>query len=52
MCDLPASSRLNLYGLDGRERLTGLPGISERLLAPAQRGQVSEEGCMLIAELM
>lgn len=52
VCDLPASSRINLYGLDGREHLTGLPGISERLLAPAQRGQVSEEGSLLIAELM
>jgi serine/threonine protein kinase len=54
VCDLPPSSKINLYGLDGREQTTGLPGISERLLAPAQqqRSPVSEEGSLLIAELM
>ncbi len=52
VCDLPPSSKINLYGLDGRDKITGLPGISERLLAPAQRSPVSEEGSLLIAELM
>lgn len=52
VCDLPASSRINLYGLDGQSTISGLPGISERLLAPAQRSPVSEEGSLLLAELM
>ena len=52
VCDLPASSRINLYGLDGQSTISGLPGISERLLAPAQRSPVSEEGSPLLAELM
>ena len=51
VCDLPASSRINLYGLDGQSTISGLPGISERL-APAQRNPVSEEGSLLLAELM
>ncbi len=52
VCDLPQSSKINLYGLDGQEKITGLPGISERLLAPAKHAPVSEEGSLLIAELM
>ena len=52
VCDLPTSSRLNLYGLDGQQKITGLPGISDRLLAPAQRTPVSEEGSLLLSELM
>ncbi len=51
VCDLPESSKINLYGLDGHPH-TGLPGISERLLGPAQRPPVSEDGSLLIAELM
>ena len=34
-CLLPMSSRTDLFGLDGEENKTGLPGISERLLEPA-----------------
>lgn len=52
VCDLPSNSRINLYGLDGREKISGLPGISDRLLAPAQHRPISEEGSLLIAELM
>jgi hypothetical protein len=52
VCDLPQSSRINLYGLDNQSTISGLPGISERLLAPAQRPPISEEGSLLVAELM
>ena len=34
-CLLPPTSRIDLFGLDGSESETGLPGISERLLEPA-----------------
>jgi len=34
-CLLPPASRVDLFGLDGAEHTTGLPGISERLLEPA-----------------
>ncbi|HEY1620728.1 MAG TPA: BREX system serine/threonine kinase PglW [Streptosporangiaceae bacterium] len=34
-CLLPPASRIDLFGLDGSENSTGLPGISERLLEPA-----------------
>lgn len=51
VCELPESSKINLYGLDGQPH-TGLPGISERLLAPAQRPPISDEGSLLVAELM
>ena len=34
VCDLPPSSKINLYGLDGRDKITGLPGISERPAGP------------------
>ena len=52
VCDLPASSRINLYGLDRHSKISGLPGISERLLAPAQRTPVSETGSQLLADLV
>ncbi len=34
-CLLPPASRIDLFGLDGSQHQTGLPGISERLLEPA-----------------
>ncbi len=52
VCDLPSSSRINLYGLDGHQKTTGLPGISERLLAPARHDPISERDSQLIAGLM
>ncbi|WP_258008524.1 BREX system serine/threonine kinase PglW, partial [Rhodococcus sp. ENV425] len=51
-CALPASSAINLYGLDGNERRSGLPGIGERLLAPSKHEPVSEEKSLLIRDLM
>ena len=38
-CALPASSRIDLFGLDGHESESGLPGISERLLEPPSQHQ-------------
>lgn len=52
VCDLPSSSRINLYGLDGHTQTTGLPGISERLMAPARREPISEHDSTLIAGLI
>ena len=50
--ELPPSSAINIYGLDGRSNTSRLPGISERLLAPATRSPVTEEQSLLIADLM
>ena len=52
-CQLPPGSRIDLFGLDGKENQTSLPGISERLLEPAtthQSVRASHDG--LIALLM
>ncbi|MBY6413366.1 BREX system serine/threonine kinase PglW [Rhodococcus sp. BP-252] len=51
-CELPASSALGLYGLDGKEAHSHLPGISERLLAPPQHDPVTEQKSLLIRDLM
>ncbi len=51
-CVLPASSKINLYGIDDPPAPTGLPGISEVLLAPPRHDLVSEEKSRLIAQLM
>lgn len=52
VCDLAPNSKINLYGLDGREGITGLPGISKVLLAPARHDPISERDSQLIAGLM
>src|SRR5450759_3919123 len=39
-CVLSATSRVDLFGLDGRERTSGLPGISTRLLEPSTTREV------------
>ncbi|MEV4238015.1 BREX system serine/threonine kinase PglW [Nocardia sp. NPDC049737] len=52
VCELPPSSAINLYGLDGNESRSNLPGISERLLGPTTRAPVSEEKSLLLADLM
>ncbi|MBV5246749.1 BREX system serine/threonine kinase PglW [Mycolicibacterium sp. PAM1] len=52
VCDLPPNSKINLYGLDGREGITKLPGISKVLLAPARHDPISERDSQLIAGLM
>lgn len=52
-CLLPTASRIDLFGLDGRQRDTGLPGISERLLEPPTPQQsVSAGRDEIIARLM
>ena len=52
-CLLPPSSRIDLFGLDGSESDTGLPGISERLLEPATpRQSVGTNRDEIIAALM
>jgi len=51
-CELQPNSRINLYGLDDRTNTSRLPGISERLLAPAQRAAVSEQDGQLVGFLM
>ncbi|MEE2033362.1 NERD domain-containing protein [Rhodococcus chondri] len=50
--ELPAGSAINLYGIDGNEHRSHLPGISERLLAPSKHEQVSEEKSLVIRDLM
>ncbi|MGI8537754.1 MAG: NERD domain-containing protein, partial [Mycobacteriales bacterium] len=39
-CTLSPTSRIDLFGIDGSEASTGLPGITERLLEPATPQQV------------
>lgn len=52
VCELPASSAINLYGIDGNENHSRLPGISERLLAPVKHDPITEERSLLIRDLM
>jgi serine/threonine protein kinase len=52
-CVLPPASRIDLFGLDGKEAESGLPGISERLLEPTAPQQlVGAEADDLIPKLM
>ena len=52
-CLLPPASRIDLFGLDGAESDSGLPGISERLLEPATPQQsVGANRDQIIASLM
>lgn len=52
-CLLPPASRIDLFGLDGSENQTGLPGISERLLESATPQQsVGANRNEIIAALM
>jgi serine/threonine protein kinase len=52
-CLLPSASQIDLFGLDGYENQTGLPGISERLLEPPTPQQsVSAGRDEIIARLM
>jgi serine/threonine protein kinase len=52
-CLLPPSSRMDLFGLDGAENGSGLPGISGRLLEPATPQQsVGANRDDIIAALM
>ena len=52
-CELPQSSRLDLFALDGTEGRTGLPGISERVLEAATPNQaVGPNQSDIVASLM
>jgi serine/threonine protein kinase len=52
-CLLPSASRMDLFGLDGSEHETGLPGISERVLEPPTPHQaVGANRDNIIAALM
>ncbi|CAM3438704.1 BREX system serine/threonine kinase PglW [Mycobacterium frederiksbergense] len=52
LCELQDNSKINLYGLDGLEGRTRLPGISKALLAPSRHDPISERDSQLIAGLM
>jgi serine/threonine protein kinase len=49
-CELSESSAIGLYGLDGHQAETNLPGISRLLLEPGQAGWQMRE--QLLVELM
>jgi Protein tyrosine and serine/threonine kinase/Nuclease-related domain len=52
-CELPPSSRLDLFGLDNIEDTTGLPGISDRVLEAATPHQsVGPNQSDIVAALM
>ncbi len=51
-CELPLASRINLYGLDGHDQKSGLPGISSILLAPPRDQPISERQSDLLAGLI
>ncbi len=52
VCELPASSMINLYGFDENKRTSHLPGLSERLLSTRREPVVSEEHSLLIRDLI
>ena len=52
-CLLPPASRMDLFGLDGEENRTDLPGISERLLeAPTPHQSIGPNQEGILADLM
>jgi serine/threonine protein kinase len=52
-CNLRPASRIDLFGLDGKDAESGLPGISQRLLeAMSSEQSVTEETGELVATLM
>src|SRR5262249_36374210 len=52
-CLLPPASRIDLFGLDDRQRQSGLPGISSRLLeASTPRQSIAAGRSEIIARLM
>ena len=52
-CQLPPASRIDLFGLDNRQRQSGLPGISDRLLESAGPDQViTSSRSEIVASLM
>ncbi|AKU14876.1 BREX system serine/threonine kinase PglW [Luteipulveratus mongoliensis] len=51
-CELSASSAMGLYGLDGGEQQSHLPGISELLFAAPRREPIGPNQEAILAELM
>ena len=52
-CLLPPASRIDLFGLDDRQRQSGLPGISDRLLEASALNQAVTGGrSEIVAKLM
>lgn len=51
-CQLPEESRRDLYGLDGAQELSGLPGISELVFAPPHREPITEIRELLLVDLL
>ncbi|MFN8074141.1 MAG: BREX system serine/threonine kinase PglW [Kineosporiaceae bacterium] len=51
-CLLSPSSALGLYGLDGNEARSGLPGISELVRQPAGRRAVGRNQELILVELL
>ena len=51
-CLLSDASAQGLYGLDGHESTSNLPGISELLLAPARRKPIGPNQDQILAQLM
>lgn len=51
-CQLPEESRQDLFGLDGDDQRSGLPGISELVFAPPRRDTITENRELLLVELM
>lgn len=51
-CELPKHCRQGLYGLEGHERTSGLPPLSDLLLAPAAHQPVSSRNSEMLAGLI
>lgn len=52
VCELPASSAINLFGLDTATRTTNLPGIGERLLEESRHEAISPRSEQYLAAIM
>ncbi len=51
-CELSPSSAINLYGLDGHERASNLPGISELVHQPTGRRAIGRNQELILTTLM
>ncbi|MGN7158135.1 protein kinase domain-containing protein [Dietzia cercidiphylli] len=49
--DLPDLAKSSLFGIDGEEQKTGLPGISDRLLEAPTNGRIVDEDISVIIAL-
>lgn len=52
VCDLPASSKTDLYGLDGDTEQTKLPGISDLLLSAPSHKELGENASAILVGLI